>query len=308
MKVCFFGLGSIGKRHLRNLKIVADEMGIKLEVDAYRSSRRVLDNEVIDLVDRQIYCMEELSSCYDIVFVTNPTALHYNTLRQCKGISKFYFVEKPLFESSSYAIGDIYDEKAKYYIAAPLRFNPVTTFLADEFNDKILSLRVICSSFLPEWREKQDYRDSYSAKKELGGGVSLDLIHEWDYLHYLFGIPQEIKLFKKKCSNLQINSEDLAVYLVRYKDFLAEIHLDYFGRFPQRLIEIFTEEDVIHCDFIRRRIDYLRTGMKYQFDTQADIYVSEMRYFLQNVLSNEKFNNDLFFAYNTLKLTEGLCE
>lgn len=308
MKVCFFGLGSIGKRHLRNLKIVADEMEINLEVDAYRSSRRVLDDEVIDIVDRQIYCMEELSSCYDIVFVTNPTALHYNTLRQCKGISKFYFVEKPLFESSSYAVNDVYDKKAKYYIAAPLRFNPVVNFLANEFKTEIFSLRIICSSYLPEWREQQDYRDSYSAKKELGGGVSLDLIHEWDYLHFLFGIPKDIKLFREKCSNLQISSEDIAVYIAKYKDFLVELHLDYFGRFPQRVIEIFTKEDVIRCDLIKRRIDYLKTGTKRQLDTQADIYVSEMRYFLQSILNNEKLNNDLFFAYNTLKLVEGLCE
>ena len=52
---------------------------------------------------------------------------------------------------------------------------------------KVYSARAISSSYLPDWRPGQDYRTTYSAHKDMGGGVSIDLIHEWDYLSWLFG-------------------------------------------------------------------------------------------------------------------------
>ncbi len=56
--------------------------------------------------------------------------------------------------------------------------------------------RVICSSYLPDWRPGVDYRTVYSAHKAMGGGVTIDLIHEWDYLVELFGVPQQLYNFK----------------------------------------------------------------------------------------------------------------
>ena len=56
--------------------------------------------------------------------------------------------------------------------------------------------RVICSSYLPDWRPGVDYRTVYSAHKAMGGGVTIDLIHEWDYLVELFGVPEQLYNFK----------------------------------------------------------------------------------------------------------------
>ena len=73
------------------------------------------------------------------------------------------------------------------------------------------SARVICSSYLPDWRPGVDYRTVYSAHKALGGGVTIDLIHEWDYLVDLFGVPQKLYNFKGTYSDLEIDSDDLSV-------------------------------------------------------------------------------------------------
>ncbi len=50
----------------------------------------------------------------------------------------------------------------------------------------VYSARVLCSSYLPGWRPGVDYRTVYSAHKDMGGGVTIDLIHEWDYLWWSF--------------------------------------------------------------------------------------------------------------------------
>ena len=109
--------------------------------------------------------------------------------------------------------------------------------------------RVICSSYLPDWRPGVDYRTVYSAHKALGGGVTIDLIHEWDYLVHLFGVPQQLYNFKGTYSDLEIDSDDLSVYIAKYPTLLAEVHLDYFGRGYRRSIELFCRDGSYLADF-----------------------------------------------------------
>ena len=85
----------------------------------------------------------------------------------------------------------------------------------------------------------------------MGGGVSLDLIHEWDYLKLLFGKPRKHFYLCGTKSELEIDSDDIAVYIAEYTDKIVELHLDYFGRRSVRLLELFTESGTMKADFIR---------------------------------------------------------
>ena len=55
---------------------------------------------------------------------------------------------------------------------------------------KIYSVQVDLGEYLPDWHPWEDYRQSYAARADQGGGVILTLIHELDYLHWLFGKPK----------------------------------------------------------------------------------------------------------------------
>ena len=83
MKVLFVGIGSIGTRHLRNLHTIAAEIGIQLDVTALRSSPRALPEDVAALINNQIMQLDD--TVYDLAFITNPTTLHYNALKDLKG-------------------------------------------------------------------------------------------------------------------------------------------------------------------------------------------------------------------------------
>lgn len=104
------------------------------------------------------------------------------------------------------------------------------------------------------------------ALKKLGGGVSIDLIHEWDYFCYLFWKPEEVCSFKSKYSDLEINSDDLAVSMARYPDKIAEIHLDYFGRNPMREIQLFTAGDIIVGDLIDQEVRFMKSQKNISFN------------------------------------------
>ena len=306
MEVCFWGLGSIGQRHLRNLKKVCEEQDLKLSVDAFRSSNTPLSEDIDKLVDKSIYVEKDLKNEYDIIFVTNPTVCHYETLKNYIVKTRSAYIEKPIFINTSQKWWDIpWRPEGTYHVASPLRWHPVIQYIKKyQKNLSAISVRSICSSYLPDWRKDCDYRKNYSAIKKMGGGVALDLIHEWNYLTYLFGFPQKIGFLKGKYSSLEIDSDDLAIYIAQYKDMLAEIHLDYFGRVPKRKIEIYSNNGVFEGDFITNKITN-SAGESFILDN-TDMYLCEMRDFIKNCLKGTKGDNTPENAWRELGLTEGV--
>lgn len=305
LKVCFIGIGSIGKRHLTNLIQICKEKNIDLEIDALSSH----PNKEYDNVSNVYYSFETLPNHYDIIFICNLTSLHYETLEKTKNKAKMFFVEKPVFSSAINSLSSFYYEnKEKYYVACPLRYTNVIEYVQHHIpKDSILSIRSICSSYLPEWRPHVDYRKIYSARKELGGGVIIDLIHELDYITYLLGIPKEINGYYNQISALEINSEDIATYIAKYDHSIVEIHLDYFGRIPRREIEILTDNNVIIGDLNKNIIKFLCEDKEINFDEKInDRYIKELTYFLEIYFKNIENKNDLIHANQILGLAESI--
>ncbi|MGI5907779.1 MAG: Gfo/Idh/MocA family protein [Christensenellales bacterium] len=309
MKICFAGLGSIGKRHLRNLVSVLGECGQPREIHALRRGKKALNAETGALIDKQAFSMEELDGDYDAVFITNPTLLHYEALRALLPRTKHAFIEKPLFERANYDVAALpFREGGVYYVAAPLRFSGVFRCVAGFVEkERVFCARAISSSYLPDWRQGVDYRDTYSARRELGGGVTLDLIHEWDYLKALFGPPKTLHRISGRFSELEITSDDISCYLAGYDDKIVEVHLDYFGREIRRLLELYTREGVLYADFLNRSVT-LKNGRNARPlpVSEADQYLEEMRHFIGMCLGLRHENpNTVSNALETLKLATG---
>ena len=302
IKICFFGMGSIGKKHLKNLVKILNERKIEFEIDVVKRKKE-LDKEVKEYINN-IYRIDEfIPSFYNIVFIVNDTSVHIETLNLMKDYSDNFFIEKPLsLDLSGFELKDYRNKKI--YIACPMRYSSVMDYLKKKVDfAKVYSVRAICSTYLPDWRPKVDYRNNYSAKKELGGGVTLDLIHEWDYLTYLLGFPEKIFNLNKKVSHLEINSDDLSIYIADYRDKLVELHLDYFGRTPTRKVEFFLKEGTIVGDFIENSV--ILENKEKMVLQKEDIYLKEMNNFL-NIIFDKKDNfNDLEHAYKVLKLIKG---
>lgn len=303
IKICFFGMGSIGKRHLKNLVKILKERKIEFEIDVIKRKKKIND-EVKDYI-HNIYKADEFKpNFYDIVFIVNDTSVHIETLKLMKDYSNNFFIEKPLsINLNGFELDDYKDKNI--YVACPMRYSNVMDYLKKNMDfTKVYSVRAICSTYLPDWRPTIDYRDNYSAKKELGGGVTLDLIHEWDYLTYLLGFPEKIYNLNKKVSHLEINSDDLSIYIAEYRDKLVEVHLDYFGRIPTRKIEIFLKEGTVIGDFIKNTV-ILENSSEVDLSDSVDEYIKEMNNFLDIIFNGKDNFNDLKHAYKVLKLIKG---
>jgi len=310
-KIAFIGLGSIATRHLKNVHTYLASRGDSCTVDLYRSSiGRPLADELRPLVCNTFLYADKLSAdCqYDVVFVTNPTSMHYESVERFAAHTKSFFIEKPVFDSTE--VDEKIFETIKdipSYVACPLRYNAVMQYVKQNVNpNDVICARAMSSSYLPDWRPGQDYRRTYSAHKELGGGVSIDLIHEWDYLTWLFSMPAKCYQLINKVSNLEIDSDDLAIYIGKNDKTTFELHLDYFGRQTQRTLDLFTTDDTIHCDLIAGTVSYLKKGETIKLESERNAYqIAEIAHFFEII--NNKTTNDSTpaHAYEVLKIAKG---
>lgn len=310
-KICFIGVGSIAKRHIRNLMSIADEDGFHIKIDAVRRKGILTDIEKSEWIENIYTNSEDIPADYDAIFITNPTDMHLDTLEVVQNKAKSFFIEKPLtsVQKLDWAKNKVFASDKSYYVACPLRYHPVIQYLKKEVQGlRIVGAQVICSSYLPEWRPGVDYRDTYSAHRDLGGGVSIDLIHEWDYLYHIFGLPDNIMFCSGKKSDLEIDCEDTALYIAEYPDKFVEVHLDYFGRASIRQVLLFTDEDTIKADLLSGMVSYIKDGKTVAFNNQRDDYQkAEMRHFLR-IIEGAPSDNTLVEAYQTMQLTQGIVE
>ena len=194
------------------------------------------------------------------------------------------------------------------YVACNLRFLDTIIFLKEcietgKVPGRINEVNVYCGSYLPEWRPGSNFRESYSARADMGGGVHLDLIHELDYICWIFGIPENHRAFCRNKSSLCIDSIDYAKYLLFYREFACDITLNYFRRDYKREIEILFDSITWKVDLAQIalpiQMELLSSGQIKAWPTHTD----QMRYFINLVSNNEKDSfNDIIFANEILKL------
>lgn len=244
MKVLLIGFGSIGKRHYEVLSQIPQVPSIDLVTKqdiAYKNCYKNL--EVVDNINE-----------YDYFVVASESNKHYEQLKFLeKNVkNKLIFCEKPLFESKK----DFEIKNNKIFVGYVLRFHPLLEKLKEFIKDEnIILANAKCGQYLPSWRPNIDYKHCYSAKKEEGGGVLLDLSHEIDYLQWLCGRINDIKSYQVKISDLVINSDDLTMLIGKTsKNILVNISIDYISKITHRKLLIETFEHTYELDFIANKL------------------------------------------------------
>jgi predicted dehydrogenase len=118
------------------------------------------------------------------------------------------------------------------YNTGALKFNDM---LKNKKIGQILHVRVDCGSYLPDWRKGQDYRESVSAKAELGGGVLLGLSHELDYIRWFFGDMKSVYANIQNSGTLDIDVEDSVDMIFESEQgYFVSVHLDFNSRNTRR--------------------------------------------------------------------------
>lgn len=309
-KIAFVGMGSIGTRHLNNVVHYLERNCQSYTIDLYRSGNRPLNPEIQQKISREILLSDTaaIQETYDAVWITNPTSAHYETIRRFVKAAKAMFIEKPVFETPDvdFAVLNLKPDGI-YYVACPLRYHPVIEYVKEYIPlREVYAARAISSSYLPDWRPGTDYRTCYSARRDMGGGVDIDLIHEWDYLVHLFGPMRSGYAIRDQISNLELDSYDIAVYVARAEHTIVELHLDYFGRKSIRQLQLFLPDETIECDILNGTIEFCKAGKQISVNCERDGYQrKEIEHFF-NIMAGRCSNDSAISdALNVLRYARG---
>lgn len=297
MRVLIIGYGSIAKKHHAALKKLRND----LTVYALRSQKNQQEIEGV----KSIYTWDEIPTDLNFIIISNPTSEHAKSIIEASKLNVPLFIEKPpLFHltEKNNVLNALTNRQIVTYCAFPLRFHPVIQWLKNNLNpSEILEFRAYCGSFLPDWRPADDYRKNYSAIKELGGGVHLDLIHELDYLKWIFGLPKSSKGFTKKVSNLEIDSIDSASYFLEYESKMGVVQLNYFRKQAKRTFEYVTNEDSFLADLLNYTVTNSKGEMIFESEkTKTDLYLQQMSYFIEHIENKSTLMNSFEDSIETL--------
>ncbi|MBU0686374.1 MAG: Gfo/Idh/MocA family oxidoreductase [Candidatus Margulisbacteria bacterium] len=312
MKFLIVGCGSIGQRHLRNLISLGHEVfGCEINPQLAEQIQKKHGINVFKSLE------EALTQRYDGALICSPTSLHVPIAIKLaqKGIN--LFIEKPLsnnLDDIDKLENIVNKQNLVVLVGCNTRFFP-SFKLAKELIEKnkigkVLSVKIECGFYLPYWHPYEDYRKGYSANRKLGGGVIFDDIHEIDSLLWLFGDVKELFCLADRVSSLEIDTEDIAEILLRFKSkVIAQVHLDYLQRTYRRYYEFIGENGIIIWDYIKQSVQlYSKKVNQWQTYQESinvnreSMFIDEIKHFIDCLKGKATSINDLACAKKILKV------
>ncbi len=280
MRVVIIGLGSIARKHIEALRGIDP----KVEIHALRSGLSKHEEPGVN----NFYELARVRKIDpDFILLSNPTSKREEVLKGLVDFGKPLFIEKPALSSLNDAamLQEAFTKCGLLtYVACNLRFHACLAFMKDYLNTeqpRINEVNIYCGSYLPGWRPGQDFRKTYSAIPDLGGGVHLDLIHEVDYAYWLFGAPTTSNSLLRSASSLNVAAIDYANYRLVHPRFTINALLNYYRRDYKRTMEVVTEEDTISVDLGANTVTSSVRGILFSSDaTILNTYLEQMKYFV----------------------------
>lgn len=311
-RLAIVGLGSIGRRHLRLLTTLRPE----IEIILVRSGRGSCWPEEALAAGSVSTIEKALNLALDGAIISSPAPFHVKQAVELLGAGVPLLIEKPLShntENTNHLKTLADNASLPVLVGYVLRHSRALQCFREIFfrntTGLVAGVNVTCGSYLPDWRPAQDYRMTASARAELGGGVLLELSHELDYAHWLFGPFKSVRATLKNSGTLGIEVEDTAdLELVSKKGTPVTIHLDFLSLQPIRQCIVYGYENTVSWDGIRREVSLVRKSREKQtfsFNCGSDdMFGAQIKHFLDciefGVLPKVNLNDGI----STLRIIE----
>jgi predicted dehydrogenase len=305
-------LGSIGKRHLFNLRQLDNQAKI-IVLRHQKTNTSIDDKNVIEVSSMQ----DALDLNPTVAIIASPAVFHVEQALILLNHNIHLFIEKPLAHNlnSVEKLQRLAEEKSLIVMVGyVLRFSPALKKIKSLFDDgvigSIINVSVHCGQYLPDWRPGQDYRQTVSARKELGGGVLLELSHEFDYLRWLFGDIDTVVANMVNTNTLEIDVEDRVDVLIKFSQgFSGLVHLNFLDKKAQRLLYINGLNGNISCDLINHKISIDIANDKTTLDLSQErnnLYLDELNCFLECVKHNSTPPIGISDGIEVVKIVEAI--
>jgi len=299
MRFLIAGLGSAGRRHLRNLLALGER-----DIVLYRTGRGTLPEEELAGFPVETSLEAALGRKPDAVIVANPTSLHLEVAIPAAKAGCHLLIEKPLAHSLEGVeeLEAAVQKGVRILIGFQYRFHPgleaIRRWVREEAVGPVLFARAHYGDYLPGWHPWEDYRSSYSARPELGGGAILTLCHPIDYLMWILGDPVLRWAEARLAPQLEIQVESVAEIGLDFPDgVLASIHLDFIQQPADHYVDILGTTGTLRWNQLDGCARLFRGSSRTPEEELAfngferdDMFLEEMRHFLAVVRGEAESN------------------
>ena len=284
------GSGSIARRHIGILR----QLLPTAEVACVSASGRHLSADETAATLYPVSLSDAIALRPDLAVIASPAPFHAEHALALLDAGAVVLIEKPLAERR--ARFDLLSARFSAYrdrieMAYTLRYMPALCELKKQIDrntiGRLHSIRIEVGQYLPDWRPHSDYRQNVSANKALGGGVLLELSHEFDYLLWIFGNFDTAYCISSNSGQLEIDVEDrVDIMLSRSDGVVAQLHMDFLQRQATRQCKVVGETGTLYLDLKANALRLLRSSSDEILfsDPGTDtnfIYIEQMRGFIE---------------------------
>lgn len=306
-RIAIIGFGSIGQRHFAVIK----NKFPNIEPIIVRSNQKKEDKNINCKI---VYSLEDaINLNIQAAIIASPATFHIEQAIVLASSNIHLLIEKPLSHNL-----DKVDNLEKIIqknnlvckVGYTLRNDPNLILFKHYFDShdigKVLDVSITASSYLPYWRPNQNYKDSVSAKKSLGGGVILELSHELDYLQWIFGAPQNMASIIYNSNTLDIDTEDsVRVIMNSNKNYPISLFMNFCSHKNQRTCEVLTSKGILYLDLLNQQVLWSENNkkpviLKKKFDRNI-IFEKQLENFFEAINTNLVKENTLSSARSVLK-------
>ncbi len=299
MRILIAGGGSIGLRHLENLRFLYPRATIVVwHTSGLSSDNHGISNFADDVVTSFDAALESEPT---VAFITCAASKHVSIGIQLARFGVDLFIEKPLsdrMDGVDELTREVKNRNLILMVGYNFRFlkslNLFRNCVLNKRVGEVYSVRAEVGQYLPDWRSA-DYRQSVSGRRALGGGVVSELSHELDYLRWIFGDVRDVSANLKKVSHLEIDVEDTAdIFLEFESEVVANLHLNMIQRAPSRTCTVHGELGDIFWNGLTGQVSYFHCDLGQWKELsppnpadRKDSYVDEVTHFFDCVKSRE---------------------
>jgi len=254
-KILIVGLGSMGKRRIRNLQKLGYKqlLGFDLRVD------RVLETNK----KYKIKCFDNFRNALNekpaIMIIATPPHLHKEYAKKAIQQNIHVFLEVNLLHNHVQSILKFSEKKSSIVCSSStMRYHPVVkklkTLLEQKKIGKIYSIHHHVGHFLPNWHPWENYKDFFVSRKETGGARELVPV-ELIWLTYVFSDVRSVFANVNKISKLDVKIDDNYQAILEFKNkVFCTLNIDVFSIPSVKETKIIGEKGTIICDFTKSQL------------------------------------------------------
>lgn len=261
-KILIVGYGSIGARHAKIARTLLPTADIRILSKHITSAPEYFNGVFSELADA--LCFKP-----NISVICSPSNDHLYFANAFSNIGSNLLVEKPISDGAL-GVSELIKKCTKKYLVLQIGYNlryfdsltKLKALIEEKAIGEIYSAHIEVGQFLPDWRKNMDYRKSVSASRAKGGGVLLELSHEFDYLMWIFGDPNRVMAISDKLSLLELDVEDSAKIILEIprghgspNKTLISVNMDFCRRNTERACVIVGSGGSLRWSFSKNSIE-----------------------------------------------------